>query len=45
MDNSNSNLYRQLKDWKILQDPLVKVGGMRCTPYVIATVFILFILT
>ena len=31
-----SSLYRQLRYQEILQDPLVVVGGMRCTPYLIA---------
>ena len=31
-----SSLYQQLRDWEILQDPLVVVGGMRCTPFLIA---------
>ena len=30
-----SSLYRQLRNWEILQNPLVVVGGMRCTPYLI----------
>ena len=31
-----SSLYQQLRNRKILQDPLVVVGGMRCTPNLIA---------
>ena len=31
-----SSVYQQLKNREILQDPLVVVGGMRCTPYLIA---------
>ena len=30
------NLYQNLRNWEILQDPLVVVGGMRCTSYLIA---------
>ncbi len=31
-----SNLYRDLRNHDILQEPIVEVSGMKCTPYLIA---------